>query len=181
MRKILYFYATYYANKILMINAIEKNLGRGIQLLNTISDEQYSNTSIAPYYSSIGGHMRHVLDVFSCIFDGLETKFVDFSARERNELAEQFTAEGLSYFERTIAKLQELTNVDFDLIITVSDDLGLGKITTNYTLGSALIQAHSHAIHHFASIGFIINQLGIELPDEDFGYNPTTPKRAVVN
>ena len=53
-----------------MINAIEKNLERGIHLLNTISDAQYSDTSIAPYHSSIGGHMRHVLDVFSCVFDG---------------------------------------------------------------------------------------------------------------
>ena len=49
-------------------------------------------------------------------------------------------------------------------------------VTVNYTLASALIQAHSHAIHHFASIGYIISQLGIELPDADFGYNPTTPK-----
>jgi len=39
-----------------------------------------------------------------------------------------------------------------------------------------LIQAHSHAIHHFASIGYIICKLGIELPDTDFGYNPSTPR-----
>lgn len=164
-----------------MINAIEKNLERGIHLLNAISDEQYSNTSIAPYYSSIGGHMRHILDVFSCIFNGLETKKVDFSDRERNELAEQYTAEGIAYFTLIIEKLGNLKESDFDTIISVSDDLGLGDVTSNYTLSSALIQAHSHAIHHYASIGYIIYQLGIELPDEDFGYNPTTPKRAVFN
>ena len=164
-----------------MINAIEKNLERGIHLLTSISDEQYSNTTIAPYYSSIGGHMRHILDVFSCIFKGLESKAVDFSDRERNELAEQFTTEGIAYFKQVIAQLQQLKNADFDSLIKISDDLGLGTVTINYTLGSALIQAHSHAIHHFSSIGFIINQLGIELPDEDFGYNPTTPKRAVFN
>jgi len=58
----------------------------------------------------------------------------------------------------------------------VSDDLGRGMIKAKYTLAAVLIQAHSHAIHHFASIGYIIHQLGIALPDEDFGYNPTTPK-----
>ena len=66
------------------------------------------------------------------------------------------------------------------MIVAVSDDLGSGVVTTNYTLGGALAQAHSHAIHHFASIGFIIHQLGIDLPDADFGYNPTTPKKVLV-
>ena len=47
----------------------------------------------------------------------------------------------------------------------VNDDLGLGVVAANYTLGGILIQAHSHAIHHFASVGYIICQLGIELPD----------------
>lgn len=164
-----------------MIDAIEKNLQRGIKLLNSISDEQYSNNTIPPYFSSIGSNMRHILDVFSCIFNGVDCCNVDFSDRERNILAEQKTAEGIAYFERIIMKLNTLKKEDFDKIISVTDDLGTGRVTANYTLGSALIQAHSHAIHHYASIGFIINQLGIELPDADFGYNPTTPRLVKAN
>jgi hypothetical protein len=41
------------------------------------------------------------------------------------------------------------------------------------------MQVQSHAIHHFASIGYLIYQLEIELADADFGYNPTTPKICV--
>nr|BFF38085.1 hypothetical protein BACT7_29470 [Tenacibaculum mesophilum] len=163
-----------------MIAAIDKNLQRGIKLLEAISDEQYSDTSIPPYYSSIGANMRHILDVFTCIFNGLNKNCVDFSDRERNHLAEQKTASGIAYFNEVIEQLYCLKAEDFDKIISVTDDLGTGKVTANYTLSSALIQAHSHAIHHFASIGFIINQLGIELPDADFGYNPTTPKKILI-
>lgn len=54
--------------------------------------------------------------------------------------------------------------------------MGLGLITANYTLAGILIQAHSHAIHYYASVGYIISQLGIELPDDDFGFNPITPR-----
>jgi len=54
-------------------------------------------------------------------------------------------------------------------------------ITANYTMAAILIQAHSHAIHHFASVGYVISQLGISLPDEDFGFNPTTPRNKTVN
>jgi len=162
-----------------MIDAITYNLNRGVKLINSITDAQYSDTSIKPYHSSIGGHMRHILDVFDCIFEGLDSKEVDLAARKRNELAEQKTAFGLIYFEKTLEELKALKNVDLNQMVKVSDDLGLGVVTTNYTLASALIQAHSHAIHHFASIGYIISKLGIELPDADFGYNPTTPKGAL--
>ena len=159
-----------------MIKAIEHNLRRGVRLLNSISDSQFSDTSVAPYHSSIGGHIRHILDIFDCIFDGLESKQINLAARKRNELAEIKTTVALDYFDRVLSKLKGLENANLDQIIEVSDDLGKGVIVQKYTLGSALIQAHSHAIHHFASLGYIICQLGIELPDDDFGYNPTTPR-----
>lgn len=164
-----------------MINAIEKNLQRGVKLLNSISEAQYTNQSVAPYYSSIGGHIRHILDIFDCIFEGIPTKKIDLAARKRNELVEQYTVHGLLYFETVLKKLDALKSSDFNELYQVRDDLGMGEVIANYTLASALIQAHSHAIHHFASIGYIIAQLGIELPDKDFGFNPTTPKNHAQN
>ena len=159
-----------------MIKAIEKNLDKGIKLLTQITDEQYSNTSIAPYYSSIGSHMRHILDVFECIFEGLPTENINLINRNRNGIIELQTSKGIGYFKEIKQKLQNINQNDFNKIISVTDDLGLGKETVNYTLVAILIQAHSHAIHHFASVGYIISQLGIKLPDDDFGFNPTTPK-----
>jgi len=161
-----------------MFPAIIKNLQRGITLLHTISDEEYSNTTVAPYYSSIGGHMRHVLDVFDCIFAGLEKGEVNLTARKRNPLAETQTQYGIAYFEKIIQQLHTISDTDIDKKVRVIDDLGLGIYNANYTLSAALIQAHSHAIHHFASVGYIISQLNIALPDADFGYNPTTPQNA---
>ncbi len=163
-----------------MISAITNNLQRGVKLLNSVDDSQYSDNSVAPYYSSIGIHMRHILDVFDCIFSGLETNKVDLSARKRNELAESKVAFGLAYFDKTIEQLNGLQDQNLDIVVEVKDDLGLGVVSANYTLASALIQAHSHAIHHFASIGYIISQLGINLPDSDFGYNPTTPRKNLL-
>jgi uncharacterized damage-inducible protein DinB len=160
-----------------MIDAIEKNLHRGIQLLNCISDDEYNNATIAPYYSSIGVHMRHILDVFDCVFDGLESGSINLINRKRNELAENYTQHGIAYYEEILQRLKLLENADFNKIVMVTDDLGLGIVSANYTLGGILIQAHSHAIHHFASVGYVISQLGIALPDIDFGFNPTTPKQ----
>lgn len=159
-----------------MIEAIQKNLERGIHLLNSISDDEYANTTIAPYYSSIGGHTRHVLDVFDCVFNGLDSNNINLIQRKRNSVVENKTKEGVKYFQSIISKLEGFENKDLNQIVQVTDDLGSGAISANYTLSAVLIQAHSHAIHHFASVGYIISQLGIQLPDEDFGFNPTTPK-----
>ena len=65
-------------------------------------------------------------------------------------------------------------------MIKVSDDMGLGIVTTNYTMGSVLMQTQSHTTHHYASIGYLIYQLGIELPNSDFGFNPSTPKKVTA-
>lgn len=159
-----------------MITAIEHNLQRGIKLLNTISNEEYSNNSVPPYFSSIGCHMRHVLDVFTCVLKGFSHKKIDLTLRERNAHIELETAKGIAYFESVLVQIRLLSDNDLTTELQVIDDLGKGKVTSKSTLGAVLMQAQSHAIHHFASIGYIIHQLNIALPDADFGYNPTTQK-----
>lgn len=160
-----------------MIEAIEQNLQKGITLLQNINDSQYSDTSIAPYHSSIGCHIRHVLDVFSCIFKGLDNNLIDLTQRERNELAETKTTVGIAYFETIIKNLKDINPENLNKTIQVTDNLGLGNETANYTLAAILMQAQSHAIHHYASIGYLIHQQNIKLPDNSFGLNPTTPKK----
>ena len=89
--------------------------------------------------------------------------------------------EKVTYFNDILKRIKSINPSDFDVLVLVSDDLGKGKIEQNYTFGGLLVQAHSHAIHHFASLGYIICQLGIEIPDEDFGFNPTTPKVLITS
>jgi len=162
-----------------MILAIKQNLERGMNLLQNISDSNYCDNSVAPYYSSIGIHMRHVLDVFECVFEGLPEGQINLVNRSRNRKVEEERQEGLNYFKQILTKLERLSSEDFGQLIAVTDDLGTGPVVTTYTLGAILAQAHSHAIHHYASIGYVIAQLGIELPDSMFGFNPTTPKEII--
>lgn len=161
-------------NSILL--PILDNLQRGETLLSHLEQAQFSDKSVGPYYSSIGGHFRHILDVFACIFIGLDDGLIDLTARERNELVETNTGSALTYLERTVNQLKTLENLSPTTLLAVVDDLGQGQVTVEYTLGSALCQAHSHAIHHFACIGYVLEQLEVNIPDSRFGYNPTTPE-----
>ena len=160
-----------------MVLAIQQNLERGMNLVHIISDADYTDTSVAPYHTSIGIHMRHVLDVFHTVFKGLSENKVNLMERSRNQLVENDRSEGVNYFEQTIEQLKLIKEEDLERGLIVTDDLGNGPIEMNYTIGAILAQAHSHAIHHFASIGYLISQLQLELPDENFGFNPTTPRK----
>lgn len=164
-----------------MFAAIEKNLNAGAELVRFISDDEFQDCTVPPYHSSIGCHMRHILDIFDCIFAGLESGKVDLTARKRCTDVETNREACLAYLDRTIDQLYALDDVDMDQLIDVTDDLGLGPVTCKYTLGAALIQAHSHAIHHFAALGYVNSSLGIALPVPEFGYNPTTPRETAVN
>lgn len=161
----------------MMIDAIIKNLQKGKNLLQNISNDDYINNSIAPYYASIGSHIRHILDMFTCVFNGLESNTVNFACRERNIEIELNKNLGLAYFDEIIDKLHNISPQKLVSEISINDNLGLGDETTLSTVKAALMQTNSHAIHHYASIGYIIFQLGIELPDDDFGVNPTSPKK----
>lgn len=94
-----------------------------------------SSTAIAPYLLIIqvlATNMRHILDIFNCIFKGLEQGgYIDFSDRTRNEMAQQKTASGIAYFNDIIGKLHSLNTNDFDKIIPVTDDLGMGQLLIN--------------------------------------------------
>lgn len=161
----------------MMIAAIEKNLRKGISLLENISESEYADSSVPPYFSSIGCHIRHILDVFNGVLNGYPDGLIDLTLRERNELIEQKLSLGIQYFQDIISRLHQLSDNDLNSEIHLIDNMGLGNEKVRTTLGAVLMRAQSHAIHHYASLGYVIHQLGIQLPDNEFGFNPTTPKK----
>jgi|ETNmetMinimDraft_26_1059896.scaffolds.fasta_scaffold25134_2 hypothetical protein len=154
--------------------AIE-NLRRAEILLNELDPDVYASMAAPPYFSSIGGHLRHIFDVYQCVLNGLDSKTVDLTDRKRGTVVEQDPSEGLKYLNKIISGLESILDLDPGIAITIEDDLGQGLVDVPATLGGGLCQAHSHAIHHFACIGYLLHIHGLQLPNKVFGYNPTTP------
>jgi hypothetical protein len=145
-------------------------------LLDSISNDDLRNHSVSPYYSCIGSHLRHILDFYDCIFDGIASERVNLIHRNRDERIHSDCDYALVNVNRIIRKLENIEGLSLDKIYFVSDNLGLGEVKVKYTLGAILAQANSHAIHHYAIINYILDRLGIIIENETFGYNPTTPK-----
>ena len=161
----------------LIIESTLKTLQKSKSLLISLSDEQLSNASVSPYYSSIGSHLRHIFDFYDCIINRTECH-VDLTNRKRNLDAETKCDSALCYLENITKGLHEIS-VNANERVSVLDDLGSGEIEIEYTLASLLAQANSHTIHHYAIISYILDRLHIAIEDETFGYNPTTPRQEV--
>ena len=164
----------------IIIQSALKTLEKSEYLLNSLSNNQLCNASIPPYYSSIGTHIRHILDFYDCIYNVSTENKIDLTARSRNKTVESNCDCAKDYLEKILNTLKSVER-DVNQKVIVIDDLGLGKIEMLYTFGALLAQANSHTIHHYAIISYILEGLKINFNDSDFGYNPTTPKATLEN
>ncbi|MDO7172884.1 hypothetical protein [Mariniflexile sp. AS56] len=163
-----------------IIQSTLKTLEKSKILLNHLNDTSFSNASVAPYHSSIGTHMRHILDFYDCIFNLNFEGCIDLTARSRNRIVENACCSAETYLNSIIDKLNNFDSAMTDSVL-VTDDLGLGKVKMTYSYGALFSQANSHTIHHYAIINYILEGLNISIGDSDFGYNPTTPKQTSLS
>ena len=164
----------------IIIQSNLKTLQKTSLLLSNLTNEELCNNSVSPYYSSLGCHIRHILDFYDCVLNIDSNNRIDLTARKRNNNVETSCEIAIQYLNVIINKLQSI-DCEVEEKVIVIDDLGLGIIEIQYTLGALFAQANSHAIHHYAIINYILDSLGIALQDDDFGYNPTTPKTTTLN
>jgi len=156
-----------------IIEATSINLSKSKVLLNQLTDSQLTDASISPYYSCVGSHIRHILDFYDCILNGLDADKIDLTARARDVRVEQDCEYASLNVDRVLNAVEKLENAEKQ--VTVIDDLGAGKVALPYTVAALLSQANSHTIHHYAIISYILDRLDVEVTDTSFGYNPTTP------
>lgn len=152
------------------------NLLQSEVLCTELDETIYASKNNPPYHSSIGTHLRHVLDLFHCVINGVESKVIDLTNRKRGTKVEHDPKEGRTYLLQTIEALRSISCIDPQMEVIIKDDLGAGIEEVPATIAAGLNQAHSHALHHFAMIGYLLHTQGAKLPNQVFGYNPTTPK-----
>ncbi|MFH6770217.1 hypothetical protein V8G56_15810 [Gaetbulibacter aquiaggeris] len=156
-----------------------KTLNKTNQIISILNNDLLCNATIPPYRSSIGSHIRHILDFYDCILNRASEAYIDLTLRRRSVLVETNCTEALKYYKAITSKLNNIT-YNFEDEIYVIDDLGNGKIKIRYTIGALFAQANSHTIHHYAIINYIMNGLELEIKDTSFGYNPTTPNKILI-
>ena len=142
------------------------------QLLEQLTDSSYGESRAE--ISSIGAHMRHVLDRFHCFFNGLSEQAVDYDARKRDHSIET-NLESACFAVASIER--RLLDLDLPALtpLTVKETVHhlSPQVLIESSVAREMMGLITHTTHHLAIIGMIARDQGYQL-DGDFGKAPST-------
>ncbi len=144
------------------------------QLLELLDTESYAAQTETT--SSVGAHVRHILDRYQCFFAGTQSGIIDYDARKRDKSIES-NLEAASFALTSL--MRRIESIDLGKFLgtqvqvreSVHPESPLAEIPS--TFDRELMGLISHSTHHLAIIALIAKALGYELP-EDFGKAAST-------
>ncbi len=143
-------------------------------LLQLIFAEAYVDSSRGT--SSVGVHIRHILDRFHCFFTGLPVGSIDYDARKRDKSVENkmdVATIALDSLGRRIETMAALDHLETPITVRESVHYRGPAVTMRSTVGRELMGLVTHSIHHLAIIALIVKSYGYEM-DSDFGKAAST-------
>jgi hypothetical protein len=145
------------------------------QVIDDISSEDYKRPVPVLNGSTIGQHVRHILEFFLCLNDGYFWGVVNYDNRKRNRLIEESKDAAMIYI-RKILEAVRIYHLEHGLYLELSyDEEGEGnvQIYTNYQ--RELAYNIEHSVHHMALIRIGIKEIAmyVQLP-ENFGVAVST-------
>lgn len=158
------------------INSAIKNIfDQLVFVLEHLSTQEYNQPSISLKGFTIGQHMRHTLEFFKCLHDGIASQQVNYDERARDYSIESDAHSAIMLIgDLTLAldglgKNEPLT-LELSYANTESE-----KITVASNVDRELVYNIEHAIHHMALIAIGLREVKptMQLP-EGFGIASST-------
>ncbi|MHA8059932.1 DinB family protein [Aquirufa beregesia] len=155
-----------------MINQCILNLKDLKLLLEQLSEEQYRYQSKYLLGSSIGEHVRHILEFYEGILTNKSFVFVDYSKRERNKNIEINLELANDFIGYTMLSL---ASKNFENTLLQIQDTSISDQVFTSSFGRELYYCLEHSIHHQALIRVsLIEQNLSEIIKPTFGYANST-------
>jgi uncharacterized damage-inducible protein DinB len=154
----------------------KENLKEIRTLMTLITDKQFQNKSDILSGSTIGQHVRHILEFYTCLMNGLLSGNVNYDIRKRDPQVEMKVSSAIDVIDSLIARLSTIT---CDKPIQLVGNYTLSNEGDNQcaisSLNRELTYNLEHAIHHQALIKVGLKEQGLEhLIENDFGVAPAS-------
>lgn len=154
---------------MMLIPSIKNSLNELIDLLNQLSQKEYSNSCLELSNATIGEHTRHIIEMFQCLEKQYDLGVVNYDARERNKRIQTDT----EFAIKTIVAIQEnLVKENKSIVLLQIIDGEEIRIESNYF--RELLYNLEHCIHHQALIKVAILQCETVTIDPNFGVARST-------
>ena len=153
----------------MLLPSINNSLIELIDLLNQLSQNEYSCSCAELSNATIGEHTRHIIEMFQCLENQYDSGVVNYDKRERNiriQTDTAFAIENIILIQRNLDKdnksIQLLQVIDGEEI----------RIESNYF--RELLYNLEHCIHHQALIKVAVFQYESVTIDPNFGVAQST-------
>lgn len=163
-----------------VLSANLRVLEQGLELLGRLSPALYAGSSPGSTAAGkpVGPHFRHILEHYSCFLSGLPSGRIDYDSRAREAQLERDPEAARERIRELIGGLTLVASQDLEAGAEIRLESGQGEETDQWsrsTLRRELQFLLSHTVHHFALIGLLLGQLGVDA-GPDFGVAPSTLK-----
>lgn len=151
-------------------------LDQALNFLLTIDQDTYV-TQPSNKMSPIGAHIRHILDHFNSIINGMSRGRIDYEERNRGSLVEFNLAIAIARFNEIKQWFSQLKVDDYLQPMSIESDIGLNGVeimTAPSSLNRELMFACTHAIHHYSILKIILKDISSQECDAHFGKAAST-------
>ncbi|MBC7845092.1 MAG: DinB family protein [Flavobacterium sp.] len=153
----------------MLLSSINNSLEELVDLLQQLSNGEYSNSCVHLSNASIGEHTRHIIELFQCLESQYELGIIDYDRRERNILMQTDT----DFAIEQIVFIQNNLNKENKELVLEQKIEGC-QIQTQTSYYRELLYNLEHCIHHQALIKVAVLQLSTITIDDNFGVARST-------
>lgn len=153
----------------MLIPSIKNSLNELIDLLEQMSNTEFSKPCQLLSNSTIGEHTRHIVEMFQCLENNYYSGIVNYDKRPRNILIQTDTTFAISQIV-AIQILLEKENKKIELQQIIDNEEV--RIESNYF--RELLYNLEHCIHHQALIKVAVLQSKTIFVNENFGVARST-------
>ncbi|WP_100657824.1 DinB family protein [Alteromonas flava] len=159
-----------------MLKSHTEVLEQALEIISTMTVEEYQQV-LSPHFSgSIGQHIRHIIDHYLALEQGALLGHVDYNQRHRASNIERCKQEATAAIQAIVTWLHGLEPSALGRQIVIESEVSVIGTQSEQgvsTLGREIMFVSSHAIHHYSLIAIIRSLQGGVVP-ELFGYAPAT-------
>lgn len=149
-----------------------ENVAGIIAFLEGLSDQEYSQKFSG--VSSIGAHIRHIIDFYNCFLGSFAHEVIDYDNRQRNKELETNKQQAIKKLVEISQKLSSLPDEELRKEVIVKESVSVGfKADARSNYEREMMFLYTHTTHHLGIIKTILSLTGRDVC-ASFGKAPST-------
>ena len=153
----------------MLLPSIHNSLNQLIDLLNQLSQKEYTQSCAELSNATIGEHTRHVIEMFQCLQNQFDTGIINYDNRARSiriQTDTEYAIENIVAIQNTLDK----KNISLNLLQFINGE----AITIPSNYYRELLYNLEHCIHHQARIKVAVLRYKMVKIDPNFGVARST-------